>query len=36
MSLRELTVKEQKETNGGVFLFLVALAFYVGYKDAEK
>lgn len=36
MSLTELTVEEQKETNGGIFLFVVALAFYVGYKDAEN
>lgn len=36
MILRDLTIEEQREANGGFFPYLVILAFYVGYKDAAK
>ncbi|KVV13585.1 hypothetical protein [Flavobacterium sp. TAB 87] len=35
-NLKELTLEEQKETNGGgLLLFAIALGIYIGYKDAE-
>lgn len=35
-NLKELTLQEQKETNGGgLLLFALALGIYIGYKDAE-
>lgn len=35
-NLKELTLEEQKETNGGgILIFAIMLGIYIGYKDAE-